>query len=121
MYMYQKKIIKIKNSLLVIFGEIWLETLYYSTGTLARFRSNFKNSQKKNFDWNQLKLSIQHKNMYMHQKKIKKWKVISLLFLMKYPNLGSQSTFNSKICYQNHSLFLFISFSWSEIAKSCNR
>ena len=25
--------------------------------------------KKSNFDWNQLKLDIQHKNMYMHQKK----------------------------------------------------
>ena len=31
-----------KNSLLVIFGEIWPTTLYYSTGTLTRFLSNFK-------------------------------------------------------------------------------
>ena len=30
-----------KNSLLVIFGEIWPMTLYYSTGILARFWSNF--------------------------------------------------------------------------------
>ena len=30
------------NSLLVIFGEIWPMTLYYSTGCLARFLSNFK-------------------------------------------------------------------------------
>ena len=31
-----------KNSLLFIFGEIWLKTLYYSTGTLTRFLSNFR-------------------------------------------------------------------------------
>ena len=29
-------------SLLVIFDEIWPKTLYYSTGTLVRFLSNFK-------------------------------------------------------------------------------
>ena len=33
-----------ENSLLAIFGEIWPMTMYYSTGTLARFWSNFKNS-----------------------------------------------------------------------------
>ena len=44
MYMYQKKIIKMENSLLAIFDEIWPKTLYYSTGTLNRFWSNFKNS-----------------------------------------------------------------------------
>ena len=27
-----------ENSLFVIFDEIWPKTLYYSTGTLARFR-----------------------------------------------------------------------------------
>ena len=35
-----------ENSQLFIFGEIWLETMYYSTGTFVRFWSNFKNSQK---------------------------------------------------------------------------
>ena len=44
MYMYQEKNIKMENSLLVIFDEIWPETLYYSTGSLARFLSNLKNS-----------------------------------------------------------------------------
>ena len=44
MYMYQEKNIKMENSLLVIFDDIWPETLYYSTGTLTRFLSNFKNS-----------------------------------------------------------------------------
>ena len=58
-----------QNSLLAIFDEIWPETMYYSTGTLAQFFSNFKKIRKKsNFDWNQLKLSTQHKYMYMHQK-----------------------------------------------------
>ena len=31
-----------ENSLLLIFGKIWPKSLYYSTGTLARFWSNFK-------------------------------------------------------------------------------
>ena len=31
-----------ENSLLVISGEIWLMSLYYSTGYLVRFWSNFK-------------------------------------------------------------------------------
>ena len=59
-----------ENCLLAIFDEIWSKTLYYSTGCLTRFLSKFKNSQKSNFDHNQLKLSTQHKNMYMHQKKL---------------------------------------------------
>ena len=35
-----------ENSLLTIFDEIWPKTLYYSTGSLAQFWSNFKNSEK---------------------------------------------------------------------------
>ena len=41
--MYQEKKIKMKNSLLFIFGKIWPTPLYYSTGTFTRFLSNFKN------------------------------------------------------------------------------
>ena len=52
-----------ENSLLVIFAKIWPMTLFYSTGTLTRFLSNF--------DRNQLKVSTQHKFMYMHQKNYK--------------------------------------------------
>ena len=37
MYMYQKKIIKMENSLFAIFGKIWPMTLYYSTGSLTKF------------------------------------------------------------------------------------
>ena len=44
MYMYQKKNIKMENSLLFIFDEIWPKTMYYSTGTFTQFWSNFKNS-----------------------------------------------------------------------------
>ena len=70
MYMYQKKIIKMANSLLFIFDKIWPETMYYSTGTLARFLSNFNFFFKSNFDRNQFKLYMQHKYMYVYQKKL---------------------------------------------------
>ena len=43
-----------ENSHLAIFGEIWPETMYYSTATL-------KIHKKYNFERNQLKLSTQHK------------------------------------------------------------
>ena len=36
--------IKMDTFLLAIFDEIWPMTMYYSTGSLARFLSNFKNS-----------------------------------------------------------------------------
>ena len=35
MYMHQKKLQKMENSLLAIFDEIWPKTLYYSTWCLA--------------------------------------------------------------------------------------
>ena len=60
-----------ENSLLVIFDEIWSKTLYYSTESLAQILSTFKNSQKSNFDRNQLKLSTQDKYKYIHQKNYK--------------------------------------------------
>ena len=53
-----------------IFDEIGSKTLYYSTGSLARFFSNFKIHEKSNCDQNQLKISKQHKKMYMHQEKL---------------------------------------------------
>ena len=61
-----------ENSILVIFAKIWPMTLYYSTGTLTRFLSNFNILKKKsNFDRNQLKVSMQHKDMYVHHKNYK--------------------------------------------------
>ena len=59
-----------KNSLLAIFDKFWSMTLYYSTGALAQFLSNLKIHIKSNFNQNWLKLSKQHKNMYMYQKKL---------------------------------------------------
>ena len=46
----------------------------YSTEYLA---ANLKIHKKSNFDRNQLKNFIQHKNMYMHQEKILKWGFLS--------------------------------------------
>ena len=58
---------KMENFLLAIFDEIWPNTLYYSTGSLSKF---WRIHKKSNFDQNQLKLSKQHKNMYMYQRKL---------------------------------------------------
>ena len=63
-----RNVIKMENSLLVIFDKIWPKTLYYSTGYFVKFWSNLKIHKNSNFDWNQLKLSTQHKYMYMYQK-----------------------------------------------------
>ena len=39
-------------------------------GVWPDFGATLKIHRKSNFDWNQLKLDTQHKNMYMYQKKI---------------------------------------------------
>ena len=59
-----------ENSLLVIFDEIWQNHCTIVQGHLPDFGATLKIHKKSNFDWNQLKLSTQHKNMYMHQKKL---------------------------------------------------
>ena len=62
-----------ENSLLFIFGEIWsVHVLYIVQGLLPNFGVTLKIRKKSNFDRNQLKLSTQHKNMYMHQEKLQK-------------------------------------------------
>ena len=58
-----------ENSIVFIFDEIWPTTLYYIVqGLLPDFGANLKICKKSNFDQNQLKLSTQHKYMYMYQK-----------------------------------------------------
>ena len=58
-----------ENSLLAIFSEIWPKTLYYIVqGLWPNFRATLKIRKKSKFNRNQLKLSTQHKYMYMHQK-----------------------------------------------------
>ena len=41
-------------------------------GLWLNFGATLKIRKKSNFDWNQLKLSTQHKYMYMYQKKLLK-------------------------------------------------
>ena len=41
-----------------------------STGYFVKFLAALKIHKKSNFDRNQLKLSKQHKNMYMYQEKL---------------------------------------------------
>ena len=82
-----------ENSLLVIFDEIWPNTQYYSTGSLARFLSNSKIRKKSKFDRNQLKLSTQHKYMYMYQEKnIKMENSLLVLFDEIWPETLYYST-----------------------------
>ena len=60
-----------ENSQLFIFGEIWPKSLYYIVqGLLPDFGATLKNRKKSKLDRNQLKLSTQHKNMYMYQIKL---------------------------------------------------
>ena len=55
-----------ENSLLVIFDKIPCTIVQ---GLWPSF-NNLKIHKKSKFDWNQLKISTQHKNMYMYQKKL---------------------------------------------------
>ena len=59
-----------KNSLLVIFGEIWPTTCTIVQGLWPDFGVTLKIRKKSKFDRNPLKLEIQHNNMYMYQKKL---------------------------------------------------
>ena len=54
-----------ENSQLFIFGQ------NHCTILLPDFGATLKIRKKSNFDWNQFKLSTQHKYMYMHLKKYK--------------------------------------------------
>ena len=56
-----------ENSHLAIFDEIWCTIVQ---GVWPNFGATLKIRKKSNFDWNQLKLSTQCKNMYMYQKKL---------------------------------------------------
>ena len=56
-----------ENSLLAIFDEIPCTIVQ---GLFSNFRATLEICKKSNFDQNQLKLSKQHKNMYIYQKKI---------------------------------------------------
>ena len=57
-----------KNSLLAIFAKIWPKPCAIVQGLWPDFEATLKSHKKSNFDRNQLKLSTQHKYMYMYQK-----------------------------------------------------
>ena len=59
-----------KNSLLVIFAKIWPKPCTIVQGLWPDFGATLKIHKKSKFDQNQLKVSMQNKNMYMHQKKL---------------------------------------------------
>ena len=59
-----------ENSLLAIFDEIWPRPCTIVQGLWPDSGATLRIYKKSNFDRNQLKLSTQHKYMYMHQKKL---------------------------------------------------
>ena len=71
MYMYQKKLLKWR-----IFSKPFLVKFHQRPCTIIvqglwpDCLTTLKNCKKSNFDQNQLKLSRQHKDMYMYQKKL---------------------------------------------------
>ena len=57
-----------ENSLPFNFDEIWSRPCTIVQGLLPNFGTTLKIGKKSNFYQNQLKLSTQHKYMYMYQK-----------------------------------------------------
>ena len=63
----------------------WLfKEIVSGCGQWVAFGVTLKIHKKSNFDRNQLKLSTQHKYMYMYQKKLLKWRILSFSFFMKF-------------------------------------
>ena len=59
-----------ENSLLVILVKIDKNHCTIVQGLLSDFGATLKNHKKSKFDQNQLKLSTQHKYMYVYQEKL---------------------------------------------------
>ena len=84
MYMYQKKLLKwriLSISFLMKFGQrpcTIVQVLWPDFGAALKIH------KKSNFDRNQLKISTQHKYMYVYQKKLEKWRILSKPFVMKF-------------------------------------
>ena len=57
---------KMENSLLAIFDEIWPKPCTIVQQLWPDFGATLKIHKKSNFDWNELKLDKQDKNMYMY-------------------------------------------------------
>ena len=68
MYMYQEKLLKWRILYLSILVKFDKNHCTIVQGLLSDFGATLKNHKKSKFDWNQLKLSTQHKYMYMYQK-----------------------------------------------------
>ena len=84
MYMYQKKLLKWKILSFSILAKFDQEPCTIVQGLWPDFGVTLKIHKKFNFDWNQLKFDIQHKYMYMYQKKLLKWKILSFSILAKF-------------------------------------
>ena len=70
MNMHQKKLLKWRILSFSILAKFGLRPCTIVQGILPDFGATSKICKKSNFDRNQLKLSTQHKYMYMYQKKL---------------------------------------------------
>ena len=105
-----------ENSHLAIFDEFWPTTLVQ--GIWPDFGATLKIHKKSNFDRNELKLSAQHKYMYMYQKKLLEWRIPTLPFLMNFgrrpctivqgiwPDFGATSKIHKKSNFDRNELKL---------------
>ena len=84
MYKYQEKILKwriLPFSFLAKFGQKHCTIVQ---GLSPNFGATLKIHKKSKLDRNELKLSTQHKNMYMYQEKILKRRILPFSFLAKF-------------------------------------
>ena len=84
MYMYQEKLLKWRILLISFLAKFGQKPCTIVKGLLPDFGANLKIRKKSNFDRNQLKLSTQHKYMYMYQEKLLKWRILLISFLAKF-------------------------------------
>ena len=70
MYMHQKKLLKWRILSLTFLTKFCPRPCTIVQGLWPDFGTTLKIHKKSNVDRNQLKLSTQHKYMYMHQKKL---------------------------------------------------
>ena len=87
-------------------------------GLSPDFGATLKIHKKSKYDRNQLKLKTQHKNMYMYQEKIYKWRILYLSFLVKFgqnhctivqglsPEFGATLKIHKKSKYDRNQLKL---------------
>ena len=105
-----------ENSLGVTFDKIPCTIAH---GLWPDFGATLKIHKKSNYDRNQLKLDKQHKNMYMHQKKIIKMenslgvtfdKIPCTIAHGLWPDFGATLKLSQHICYYTEHVYMHMHY-----------